>query len=544
MKNGTTLSKQKSLIIILACLAALIAAACIVFPLIFKQQLNTVYAHTEYGDNAEVMIYDKSEGRSIKGDIEAIRKGGAKNTLSLKEGGGEDVLYTFRKNNVEITYRPYIYPELQLSEMARLTVTNSYGTYSIYNDGKDNFFIEGAEENLYNVQLMSELLLQARYMLADRYVENPSSPSDYGLTEETFSAKLEILSKSGEKNVVYVGKNEIGGSRYYMKHADKDMIYIMDSGAETFLNDVRFYLSADVLRSIEEQQRNYLSEFSIQKNGTPFFACEIIPEEERVGVLGNQLHRMTYPAQAYVLNIETLYDMFSKVGGLSGAGVMEYGVSKKENAEEILSHYGLNSPSYTVSFSYGDSAYTINVGNTEDIGGVTYYYVYSEYQDTVVPVEAASLDFLSYDIVDLFQENVFQYNITEVSSIELKYGAKTVNFVLSGEGDGLTVSETTLSKAIDTPSFRQFYISLLNVTIGGYSSVEGTAADTRKHELTFTVTLKSGEKMVFDFYGESTMSCHMIVDGKSGFKTDRKWIDKIVENSEKLLSGIPIGSAF
>lgn len=543
MKTKTTLSRQKTLIILLGALVLVAAAACIAFPFIFKQELNTVYVLTPQGDAAEVVIYDKASGRSIKGDIESIRKGEAKNTLHLKEGDGEEVLYTFRKNDVEISYQPYVVPEIQLSELSRVNVTNSYGSFSIYNDGKDNFFIEGAEANLYNEQFMSELLLQARYMLADRYVENPSEPSDYGLTEDSFSAKVEVVSKDGESNTVYIGSRELGGSRYYMKHAQKPQIYVADSSVEAFFNDVRFYLSPAVIRAIEEQQRNYITDFSLEKNGELFFSCEIIPEEERKGVLVNQLHRMTYPAQAYVLNVDTLYEMFSKVGALSGAGVVEYGVSKNRDRDGLLSEYGLAQPTAKISFSHGGNDYSISVGKSEQLDDGEYFYVHSGYQDTVVLVPAASLDFLGYEIVDLFQENVFQYNITEISAIELGYRGKTVKYLLSGEGQQLSVTEEKSSAVIDTASFRQFYISLLNVTIGGYSSVEGTAAETQKHELTFTVTLKNGEKMVFDFYGESTMSCHMIIDGKSGFKTDRKWIDKIIENSEKLISGETIESA-
>ena len=544
MKNKTTLSKQKNLIIVLSCLAVIFAVACIVFPFIFKEELNTVCKLTEYGDEAIVSIYDNEEARSLKGDIENIRQGLSKNTLEVKESTEENVLYTFRKNDVTITYQPFIFPEIPLTELSRVTITNENGTFTLFGDKTGNFFIEGAEKNLYNKQLLSELLLQIRYMLADRYVENPEKDEVYGLTEEKCLAKAEIVSRDGSVHVVYVGNREVGGTRYYMKHADKEQIYVMDSSVSALFNDVRYYLSPDVVRILDEQQNNYLEKFEIYKNDELFFGCEIIPDAERVGVLSNQLHRMTYPAKVHVLSIETLYDTFRKAGTLSGAGVMEYAVSEKEKKDEVLSFYGLDAPSYRISYEVGTEVCNINVGRKENINGAEYYYVYSEYQDTIVPVDVQSLDFLEYDIVTFFQENVFQYNVNDVSSIELKYAGKTVIYDVSGEGEGLSVSERTTGKAIDVASFRQFYISLLNVTIGGYSSLTGSVADTNKHELTYNVTLDSGEHIVFDFYGESTMSCHMIIDGKGGFKTDRKWIDKICENSEKLMNGQAIASAF
>ena len=65
----TLLKKQKMLITVLSLLAAVVAVICIAFPYIFKETLNTVYAKTEFGDEAEVSVYDLEEGRSLKGDI-------------------------------------------------------------------------------------------------------------------------------------------------------------------------------------------------------------------------------------------------------------------------------------------------------------------------------------------------------------------------------------------------------------------------------------------------------------------------------------------
>jgi hypothetical protein len=159
-------------------------------------------------------------------------------------------------------------------------------------------------------------------------------------------------------------------------------------------------------------------------------------------------------------------------------------------------------------------------------------------------VAESSMKFLGYDIIDLFQENVFQYNIADVTSIELKTPSWTRSYTLEGAGEELRVTEKTSGKEIDAQSFRQFYISLLGVKIGGYSRVEGSGAEFLGHELSFVVTLKSGEKINFDFYSESTMNCYMVVDGKGGFKTDRKQINQIIKHSDMLMRGEKIASSF
>ena len=536
----TLLTRQKTLIIVIACLACIVAVACLVFPYVFKEKLNTVYAYSEQGDSVEVAIFDKVTGRSLKGDITAMLAGEMKNTLFVKPGKEDGVLYTFNKNDVEISYRPYIVPEVPKENIRRITVTNDKGTFSVYNDGKGNFFVEGAESNLYNQQLLSNLLFQARYLLADSYVENASEMSDYGLTDEKCGAKISVETTDGKAYCLLVGDRIAEGGQFYMRHTEKEYVYVMDSGAEIFFEDMRIYLDPVVIRPIEEQTRNYIEKFAYAKNGEPFFACEIIPDAERVGAYINQLHRMTYPADAFVLNTTTLYEMFNQIGGLSGAGVVEHGVFSGENPGEVLDKYGLVNTAADIAFTLGGESYRIVVGNTEEYDGELYYYVYSEYQDTVVMVPATSMTFLQYNIIDLFQENVFQYNINEVASIQVKTPGKTREYVLSGEGETLTVTEN--GKTVDTPSFRQFYISLLGVKIAGYSKVEGSGSEMLDHVLSYVVTLRSGDVLHFDFYSESTMNCYMVVDGKGGFKTDRKQINKIAEYSEMLINGQKIES--
>lgn len=534
-KARTLLAKQKITIIILACAIVVLAALCIILPKVLKQEEHTVYAINARCDYVYSTIYDEN-GQPISSRIEAMANGTEKNDWNVKKGDNDKVLYTFNLDGAKVEERPFIFKEIPKENIQRVTVTQETGKLSIYNyDG--GFFFEGAEKNLYNEQLVSELLLQARYMLANSYVENPKKLSDYGLEKDNCTAEVRITDKSGKTETVYIGNEVMNGSGYYMKHADKDSVYIMDSSISVLLMDLRSFLSPVVIRPIEENNRAYLEKFALAKNGEPFFACRILTQEEQVGVYANQLHKMTYPEPEHVLSITTLYDMFNQVGGLSGFAVVEYGVSKMENVDEVRAFYGLDAPIANISFSYGGNNYVLDVSAPMEYESVYYYCVYSEYQDTIVFVPPENLAFLSYNLEDLYQPQVFQYNINEIASVETKYGDKVCNYKLEGTGESLKVTETNSSKTIDTQSFRQFYISLMNITIGGYSSLEGASADELEHELTFTVTFKNSSKLIYEFYSESTMSCYMIADGKGGFKTERRLVEDIVTKSDMLMNG-------
>ena len=122
-----------------------------------------------------------------------------------------------------------------------------------------------------------------------------------------------------------------------------------------------------------------------------------------------------------------------------------------------------------------------------------------------------------------------------MQSISGSTPAGTNTFELSGSGQDLAVTERQSGKAIDTPSFRQMYISLLSISIEGYSDTRDTSGLTR--ELSFTVRNKSGDETVYSFYTLSTLTCFVTVNGDGEFYTNRAYIEKVVNNVDMLMSG-------
>ncbi len=532
------LSKQRMLIYILSAFALILAVLYFfILPLLFKGELNEVPKYSKYGDVIDISVYDNASGRDITNELRSMLSGGAENKYDVKKSDKENVSYTFRKDNVTISAFPYVFPEVPLEKVGSITVNNQNGTFTVY-ENAGSFYIQGAESNLYNSSALSSLILNARYMISGGYVENNDDLAAFGLSDGNESARVTVVSKDGESNTVIIGDKTADG-RFYVKHTNKKYVYLMDSGAEVFFGKATDFLNAAVVRALDSQKSNYIDTFTLRKSGQDFFSCVRIADEDRVGVYINQLHKMTYPEPAHVLNTTTLYDMFEMASSLSGNAVMEYGVSAKENKDELLELYGLLTPAAEVFFTYDSQNYSFSVGNVLENGDC---YVYSPYQDTIVTAASDSLAFLDYQLIDLYQSNVFQYRIDLVSEIDITANDEAVTYVLEGTGSDLIVTEKTSGRVIDTASFRQLYISLLGVTIGGYSSVGGDDAKELRHELTYGVKLRSGEKMIFEFYSESPVNCYMIADGNGGFKTDRRYIDDIISKSNMLMNGIKIES--
>lgn len=551
MKNSSTvLSRQKKSIIILAVLAAILALVYVISVNFGKGEKQTVLKIDGDGDEVYAIISDTSEkDRGINITyINNVLEGNAKNLYNVKKGETDDVLCTFEANDIKITYLPMIFPEIPLEKLDFVTIKNDNGSFRVYTDPQSgNPVIEQAKDNLYNSNLLSTLLLQARYMLASSKLDGKvKNLKDYGLDLSQNPICITVGDKSGKVNTVYMGDRTPDGG-YYMKHADKDIVYVSDYSCAVFENGVQSFLSPIVTRSISSDYAMYISRLSYIKNGKELFTCEIIPDDERTGTLKNQLHRIVSPESKKqdILSTVTLYEMFSSLASLSGSEVVEYNVSTMENYEEVMLKYGFDNPYAVIEYSFGENNFFVTFGKsyTDEVSGETYYYAYGPYMDTIVALPLSNVPFLGYEYIDFVHNKMFQHNIDDVSKISITTDTGSRSFKLDGTGKELSVVEESRGKTVDTPSFRQFYLAILSVGIEGYSELDASVnTDELEHILSLEITLKSGESLKYSFYSESTLRCYAVINGVGEFYTKREYVDKISKYADMLMSGEEIKS--
>lgn len=533
MNNNSTLSRQKKFIIIFALCAVALTLLYFVIKLVFKDPINEVLKYDKDGDMVEASIeFGNSDGKLTQSHLQELLASGQKGDYDVQKGQTDNVAYTFRARDVHISYRPFIYPEIPSDNIKEINVTNPTGSFTVYRDTyTNNFIIKGAEKQTYNASYLANFVLQSRYMLSIQKVENASSNlSEYGLAPYNNPVCVSVTDTTGKTNTVYVGKSIESG--FYMKHKDKPFIYVMDSSASVFFSAINDFLNPYLTPVFEENQTNYAEKFTLNKNGALFIDSSILPEDSREN--SSSIHRITYPSD-YAVHYMNYYNALSSMSQLTGSEVIEYGVSSKQNKDELFSYYGLDTPSNEASITIDEKTYSFITGNTFTINDVKYYYAYSDYLDIIVTLDVQSVPFLSYDLIDFVSQSMFQSDINDVQSIDVTTDGATRTFTLSGEGDALTVVETKTKKPIDTPSFRQLYISLLSVNIEGVSDT--TDITNLTPSLSFTVTKKNGNVTTYSFYTLSTTRMLMGVNGSYEFYTSATSIDKIKENVSKLMRG-------
>ncbi len=535
-QNNTTLSKQKKLITVLAIAAVVVAIGYFAVSIFAKDPLYTVKKYDEDGDVVHAAITDGT-GEITKNSIEqelALGKG----EHDVKPGETEDVLYTFRGRNVSITYRPFIIPEIALDNLYSVTVENESEKFTLKRDAiSDEFVFEEAPLQTYNAQMVSKLLFQARYMLAiDKTPYEGIKLSDLGLDEESNPIKVTVSDRDGNTDTVLFGNKIVTGGAYYMKHTEKPYIYLMDTTASVYENSITAYISPVLSKTIPESESGYIETFGIKKKGERFFECEIVPEEKRTGTSSTDLHKTVYPA-SYSPSITRFYETLMSVASLSGDSVVEVNVSKNPEKEAILAYYGLDNPENEVSWSYkGEQhGFITSALVVDEATDAAFYYAYSEYMDVIVTLSAQNVPFLEYGLMDFVDDYAFRCNITSVSEIIVNDGAKKSVYELAHKDKQLTVTEKTTGKTIDTPSFRQFYMSLLNLRIGGYSDVD--TAEGLDRELSVTVKTSFGETYEYEFYTLSTMRSFMTLGGMGEFYADRNLVNSVIEKNRMLMNG-------
>ncbi len=544
MKNNTTLAKQKKYIIILAVCIAVVAIGAIALSFFLKAPLVTVRNFDEDGDLVFAYITDKN-GIVTKSALQDALKNGEKGEFDVTKGESDDIAYTFRAHGITVSYSPYIFEPFSLDNLNGVEITNSNGTFLVQRDEiSGDFIIDKAPLQLYNSSKLSSLLYQARSMLCQSKVPNPSSDlSSYGLSDDTVKAKITVSDKNGKSHTILLGNMTSDRQGYYMKHEEKPHIYIADTSVSVFLEGVYTYINPKIQPDIPQQLCGYMEKFSIQKKNERFFECEIIPEEKRNSSSDTSLHRVTYPAN-YSPSLDNFYDALLCLSSLSGENVVAFNVSKNEEKETLLESFGLLVPESTVEYAISGKTYKFSASRlmTDEVGNA-FYYVYTDYMDTIVTLSADKVPFLEFGLIDLVDMGVFRRNIKDITSLSVKTPAETRIFEISHDTDSsaISVTEGLSGKQIDDASFRQMFISLMGIYIAGYSDVKQTDGLTKDFE--FTVKTTFGEKLTYHFYSLSTTRCLVSLDGETAeFYVNRSGVEKVINQIQMLLDGQEIKS--
>ena len=485
--------------------------------------------------------------------------------------------------------RVMMFPQLQRSQIQTIEVHNSRGDYTVYyNTELESFSFLGLEGAPYNEELFSQLIVAAGFpLISDRFLpgDERAPLEEYGLGENDEKAYYIITERPHEDGTpalsykVYIGKPSLTENYYYCMVEGRDIVYILEQSIKTtLLADVKSLLTPILTYPIEDNSYlTNISEIIILQNGDLFAQIKYQNTEDNVP--GVQDFGVTVPyivtkPVEYDASTQKMTNLLGQIVNMSGTELLEYNIYDvvhltdengepllDENGEqdyeyvmkpEIAEKYGLAEPAHDVYYRYttndGEEV-VVMVSFSEkqrDEDGSEYYYVASLLFHTIAKMDASSLQFLDWSLMDYLDKPVFSVNIDKVSAIRISGGGKEFNFTLTGTGDELVAVESangrTVFKGDDKDAgenhgirnFRKFYQTLLSVNREDFT--EEPSEEDRKLLLTLEVDFRNGTTRVYKFYSYSDIRCFMTINDKGEFYVLRSMVTKLVNDAERLLS--------
>ena len=483
--------------------------------------------------------------------------------------------------------RVMMFEQIPREQIQTIEVHNEYGDYTVYyNAETSSFCFLGLEGTPYNEELFSQLVVAAGFpLISDRFLpgDERAPLEDYGLGENDDRAYYIITTRKTDDTPsksykVYIGKPSLTEKYYYCMVDGRDIVYILEQSIKTtLLADVKSLLTPILTYPIEDN--SYLTNIShiiILKDGE--LLARIQYQDTEANVPGVEMYGVTVP---YVVTAPVEYDastqkmttLLGQIVNMTGSELLEYNIYdvvklKDENGNpvldedgnedydyvmkpEIAEKYGFVNPAFDVLYTY-KSETEGNLDNMVSISakqrgedGSEFYYVASMLFDTIAKMDASSLSFLDWSLMDYLDKPIFSVNIDKVSRIKITTAEKSYDFELTGTGDDLVAVESlngrTVFKGDDKDAgtnhgirnFRKFYQTILSINREDFTEEpEGEKALL----LTLEVTFRDKSVRTYKFYSYSERRCFMTINDKGEFYVLRSMIRKLVSDADKLLA--------
>lgn len=469
---------------------------------------------------------------------------------SLETVEGEDV----GPNN-----RYLMFPHAEKSDIQSIEVHNQYGVYRFYRDSSDDFQLEGYEGMAYDQELFSSLVVTTGYTLAMTKIMDNATAEDfaeYGLDEP--QAYWILTTTEGAVHQVNVGDNLVTDGGYYVQYEGRNSIYVLSTTlASTILQPVEKLMTPLLTVGMSTNDYFQATNFTIWHGEDLFLRIANVPDEEKSDPEAIVECEMLYPSP-YQPNDSLYFEVLYNMIALQGTETVRIGPTEEELAE-----YGLDEPAYTVYFQFQDYEFYIFFSEKQEDG--SYYAVSNLYSyQLVAKMDGSTLTWLESSLFHWISEYPFQETITNVKTLSVDSPEVKVSFDLThgvtesgtntldvtGKVEASRESEIPAVVSIpdaDVYNFRQFYRTLLGVVLEEYtpldeSEKEALTADPDKWLLTFRYEKLDGETVEFSFYQYSTRRAFVTVNGEGEFYTLVDYLDKILNDTERVLVALDVNS--
>ena len=446
--------------------------------------------------------------------------GGALTALLLLpngEGGGEDTSSSSTASQIALI-------EKQTTDVKSVHIKNTQDEYTIEKNAEDTWIIAGIEDlprenNVYSYVVSTVAKLSAKQLVE----ENPTQQQmkDYGLAEPL--SVVTVTFTDGTEKVIEVGALEPNQTGPYMKLAGENTVYLGSGDAKKyFFYTKNNYISTSVIEELDSEEEITYQKIVIDGNKVEQ-PITIVKNEDTSEEPGVTEYIITQPIQAYIDTSYTqkLFNCFSGVYALEATVL--------HPTPQQLAEYGLDNPSARLKLTSNKLNYTLELGNSDG----DYMYLRKEGVDVIYKVSSASLLWKDITLYDVHTKMLFTPHIDNVRTITVSSGESKNVFTLEGTGDATKVSGD--GKELDVANFRKYYQFIIECK--AEEKADPISSQTPLATITFTFKDESKQPLVVTFYPSSSRKAVISIGGDYSFQTRSAFVDKLLENTKKVLNG-------
>lgn len=434
-----------------------------------------------------------------------------------------------------------LFPHTERADIESIEVHNEHGDYTFYFDEEYNdFLIKDHMAAPYDKEKFSSLVVGTGYTITnERVADECDNFAEYGLDENADLPYYILTTREGEAHKVYIGDMISSGNGYYVRYADRDALYILNTDfSTTVLAPIESLVTPSLILPMNQNDYFTVKNFAIMKGDELQLVIDYVKSENTGEVGGQTSYVMLYPAN-YAVNTTNYSTALSTLLELSGTSTIVCSPT-----EENLEEYGLLEPEYGLRYEYMGIEQPLFFSEKNENGN---RYVFSPTFNLIAEVDSAQLEFLEWDMLKWIDPPIFMMNIDLVKTMTIESETATRVFDLVGKKDELVVTERTTGFKPEVKNFRQFYKTILYVHNKGYVSedlseeeLNALVSDEKNVGLTLTIETYAGKTLVYKFYPYSTRRAFCTVNGKGEFYVQRDMMTKIITDGEKVMTNTEI----
>lgn len=364
--------------------------------------------------------------------------------------------------------------------------------------------------------------------------ESVDDLAKYGLDNPQGTIKYKVLEK---EYIIKIGNKAADKGYYAMVESDNALYTINTDVANRVLQSNLVFLSKEIIPNDTTTGQDgtsvvpTLNVLSVQRSdlNSPI---KLVPNDKTdTTATYASAYKMVSPIESSI-SYDVDNEYIAKLFGMNAQSVDA--IYDINNANQ----YGFDNPTATIVIEYDNSKYTITVGKK---GENNEYKVLVNDNGLVYNVLEDSLVFMTVSPDDLISKIAILPSITDVASVDVNVDNQNYKFDItnetvkndSGEETTETKKVSTNGKEIDVDNFKKYYQLLLSTSIEkiNYSNEKGTLI------ASITYNYKNGGSEKIELYQAENRKMIVSINGEAKYEGRIAYYDKLVKETQNLLSG-------